>query len=304
VGEGEGGQHAIVPAPLIATKLSAIGKYAFISLSEKEISFDEVESGTSPDPKEVVLRNESVVPAEFELVRFDRDRDEVFDIRPKRGVIPPQSEVSVSVHYSPLAMGCFSLDRYAFRTPGSCNTLLSCRGMAMPPKVCLFKEPVVHRDEEMAKSATNIGHNIFSTSTSVSVSPETEDNLTKSEGAPNFSLNFRDVEVGKVETRVFYLRNDSHREAAFSIIADENGIFKMNPKQGIIPALFKSFPVTVVFSPPKPSNYYRRFFVLIGDALPIFYDCLGKGFCFVFFCIYCNLYSFKRNWLYSSKRRD
>jgi len=50
----------------------------------------------------------------------------------------------------------------------------------------------------------------------------------------------------------------------------------MNPKQGFIPALFKSFAVTVVFAPTKPNNYYRRFFVLVGDALPLFYDCLGE----------------------------
>ena len=64
-------------------------------------------------------------------------------------------------------------------------------------------------------------------------------------------------------------------QAYFSIIADSNGVFKMDPKQGTIPALFKAFPVTVVFTPTKPNNYYRRFFVLVGDALPLFYDCLG-----------------------------
>lgn len=91
------------------------------------MSFDEVISGTVPEPKEVVLRNESVVPAEFSLIRFDKDRDEVFDIQPRSGVIRPMSEIPVIIKYSALAMGCFSLDRYHFRTPGNCNAPLSCR---------------------------------------------------------------------------------------------------------------------------------------------------------------------------------
>eukprot|EP01040_Poterioochromonas_malhamensis_P021834 gene21834-26426_t len=52
----------------------------------------------------------------------------------------------------------------------------------------------------------------------------------------------------------------------------------MSPKQGIIPPLTKSFAVTLLFQPSKPMNYYRRFFVLVEDALPLFYDCMGTGF--------------------------
>ena len=269
------GVHAIIPDPIISTKLSAIGKYAYITLSDPEINFGEVISGIVPDRREVLLRNESVVPAEFELIRFDRDRDEVFNITPKSGVILPRSEIPITIQYSALAMGCYSLDRYAFRTPGNCNTTLTLKGMTMPPTVSLYKQPVVnYKNEEEVVHDSTLNPLFNSLSGSNSLASTTN----KKEGAPDFSLNFRDVEVGKVETRILYLRNDSHRDAAFSIIADENGTFKMHPKQGIIPALFKSFAVTIVFSPPKPNNYYRRFFVLVGDALPLFYDCLGTGY--------------------------
>ena len=258
------GVHAIIPNPLIVTKLSAIGKFAYINLSDHMLSFEEVVSGTKPEQKEIVLYNNSVVPAEFSLIRLDGDRDEVFDIEPKSGVIPPRSEIPVYINYRALAMGCYTLDRYAFRTPGNCNTILTLKGTSMPPKVSIFKDtppaPPGSTNALALTSQTSVG------------------TLMGEEGAPLFSLNFRDIEIGRVETRLLYIRNDSHREVPFCIIADPNGIFKFSPRQGIIPPLMKNFPVKVVFVPPKPINYYRRFFVLVGDSMPLFYDCMGTGF--------------------------
>jgi hypothetical protein len=256
------GVHAIIPNPVLVTKLSAIGKFAYIAVSDQVVSFDEVVSGMIPEAKEIVLANNSVVPAEFQLIRLDSDRDEVFDIHPKSGVIPPRGELPVSIQYRALAMGCYTHDRYAFRTPGNCNTVFTLKGTSMPPRVTLFKEVVPAKaSAQTSETSLTLGSSLLS-----------------EEGAPHFSLNFRDIEVGKVETRLLYLRNDSPRDVPFSVIGDENGIFKMTPKQGIVPALVKSFPVKVVFVPPKPINYYRRFFVLVGDAQPLFYDCLGTGF--------------------------
>lgn len=264
VGEGV---HAIIPEPTITIKISAIGKYAYIVLSDDLVSFEEVVSGVKPETKEIILKNDSVVPAEFDLIRLDNDRDEVFLINPKSGVIPPLSEVNVTIDYLPLAMGCFSYDRYVFRTPGNCETMLSVKGTTMPPKVLLFK------DSALAKYSKDNDHSFtLNRSTSLDAS------LLENEGAPDFSLNFRDVEIGKVETRILLLKNETNRDAAFSIIADEHGMFQMHPRQGVIPAMYKAFAVTVKFAPTKPINYYRRFFVLIGDALPLFYDCLGTGY--------------------------
>lgn len=115
VGEGS---DSLVPEPIISTKLSAICKHAFIVLSESEVTFGEVLSGTPADSttKEVELRNTSVVPAEFALFRHENDRDEVFAISPRKGIIEAMSEISIKVKYNANAMGVDSLDRYAFRT--------------------------------------------------------------------------------------------------------------------------------------------------------------------------------------------
>ena len=85
VGEGV---HAIIPNPVISTRFSAIGKFAFIVLSESSIAFGEVLCGTPPEKtvKEVVLRNDGVVPAEFQLIRHETDRENVFDVNPKQGM--------------------------------------------------------------------------------------------------------------------------------------------------------------------------------------------------------------------------
>lgn len=267
------GIHAIIPNPIIRITLSAKAKYAHICLSQPEVSFEEVVSGVSPPRQKLLLKNTSPVPAEFSLIRYDTDRDEVFNIYPKEGIVPAMSDITVTVSYSALAMGCFSLDRYTFRTPGNCNAILTCKGTSIAPKVTLFKEgtPKLTKSSDMMHLTMDQQKELLETTKVIG-------GFTFFEAAPEFSLNFRDVEVGKVESRIFYLRNDSIRDTPFSIIADENATFKMSPKQGIIPSMYKLWPIKVIFSPMRPSNYYRRFFVLVGDGLPLFYDCLGTGY--------------------------
>lgn len=249
VGEGA---HALIPEPLIAIKLSAIGKYAYIVLSELDVAFGEILSGTNPHSikKDVVLRNNSPVPAEFTVIRQDNDLDEVFSISPRSGTIPPLCEIPVYVTYRALATGCFSLDRYTFKTPGNCTTTLTCTGMSISPQVSLFKE-------------NNNGP---------------EGTGTFFAASPADSINFQDLEVGNKSTRVFYLSNDGHSDIAYSVISDLFGVFKVSPKQGVVPAKMQRFAVKVYFSPEKPINYYRRIFVLITDALPLFFDVMGTGF--------------------------
>ena len=63
------------------------------------------------------------------------------------------------------------------------------------------------------------------------------------EGSPSNSINFRDLEIGQTETRILYLKNESERETFYSILSDENGIFKLSAKQGTIPALCTGYAV-------------------------------------------------------------
>lgn len=257
VGEGV---HAIIPEPTLVTRISAIGKYAYIVLSENLVDFGEVLVGTEPDsiPRDVLLRNNSVVPAEFRLVRHDNDRDEVFSVYPNSGVIPAQSSVTINIRYHSLAFGTFSLDRYSFQTPGNCTTTLTCTGFALAHNVLVRKEApaVLGPNQDLTIGGANDGY---------------------FEGSPPNSLNFRDTEVGLKETRILFLKNLSTRPATFSIVTDPEGTFKIEPQQGTISGLLETY-VKLTFSPTRPINYYKRIFVLINNALPQFLDVMGTGF--------------------------
>lgn len=246
VGEGV---HAIIPEPVLVTKLSTIAKFAYIVLSDEIVDFGEVLSGTAPETttKEIILRNQSVVPAEFSCRRQHKDYDEWFSISPRGGVIPPQSEVAVKISFLALASGCYDNEEYVFSTPGGCETVLTCSGLSMPPKVTLHKEVA--------------GSNV------------PDENM----GTPLNSLNFRDIEINQLVTRVFFLKNSSTLPATYSILADKDGIFKIHPRQGVIPAEME-VAVKLTFVPTKPINYYRRIFILISEGLPLFIDVMGTGF--------------------------
>ncbi|CAM9246985.1 unnamed protein product, partial [Ectocarpus fasciculatus] len=256
VGEGV---HAIIPEPKLITRFSAVAKFAFLSLSESKIDFGEVLSGTAPDerPQEVLLRNSSVVPAEFELYRHDNDRDEVFDVQPRKGVVPARGEVPIKVKYSALAAGSYSSDVYTFRTPGNSRTSLTCTGLAMQPVITFRKQLASSKASDQTLDLDTL--------------------LDGPSGAPTNSINFGEVEIGKITTRIFYLKNNSTRDTVYSIVADENGVFQMEPRQGVVPAQME-ISVKLTFSPQHPINFYRRIWILLGEALPLFYDAYGNGF--------------------------
>ena len=239
--------HANIPEPIITTRLSAIGKYAYIVLSEFLLDFGEVVSGTSSDllTREVMLRNNGLVPAEFSCFREENDRDEVFDIYPRSGIVPPQGELAVKVKFHALAFGSYSFEQYSFRTPGGCTTTLSLKAQVMPVNVIARKE-------------------VRGTTSTLSSTPLN-------------SINFGDVEIGSVQTRILFLKNDSAVEASFDVLCNAEGTFKVEPSQGTIPAEMETH-LKLTFVPTRPINYYRRIFILLSDSLPLFFDAYGSGF--------------------------
>lgn len=72
------------------------------------------------------------------------DVPEPFRLVPRQGVVAvgKSHEITVSIILQDASetMCCYSRDRYAFRTPGNCNTILNLRGMSIPPRVMLYKD--------------------------------------------------------------------------------------------------------------------------------------------------------------------
>ncbi|GMI16115.1 hypothetical protein TrLO_g4845 [Triparma laevis f. longispina] len=241
VGEGV---NATKPVPRLETRLSAVAKYPYIVASEHSVNFNEVVVNCNDDfqiKRELVVRNQSVVPAAYKILRIESDRSPVFDVQPNEGIIPPGSEVNLVVRYAPVVAGTFSAETYQIVTPGGNKEIMKFSGRCMSPVVRMYKKADPFQP-----------------------------------GVPN-SLNFRDAHVGDTVSRVLFLKNESERPCAFCFITDDNGIFKFNKTRGVIPANFETS-VLLSFTPAKPGNFYRRIFCLIEDALPQFIDCLGSGY--------------------------
>jgi len=69
--------------------------------------------------KDFYLRNHSVVPVSFSLVREEKDDiSSAFVISPCSGVVELQSEIRIEVKYYPLNAGVYSCEHFRFITPG------------------------------------------------------------------------------------------------------------------------------------------------------------------------------------------
>merc|ERR1719502_973774 len=140
VGEGV---NAIKPKPVLTMNFSSIGKHPHITLSDESIDFGDILvdcADYTQIKKEVVLKNHGVVPATFEIKRRENDCDNVFDVSPMCGCVPPKDEVTIKIIYSARTFGTFSIDNYDFFTPGGNTISLQCAGRAVSPMVSLKKK--------------------------------------------------------------------------------------------------------------------------------------------------------------------
>ncbi|RHY40624.1 hypothetical protein DYB34_011655 [Aphanomyces astaci] len=212
----------------------------------KEAHFGEliVGGGSSlkhPTDKEFILRNRSLVRASFQIVPVETDHEPVFFFSPLRGVIPPEASVPITVKYTPLSPGTFTCDTFRIQTPGGHHATLSCRGKAIGPRVSLWKK--------------NLASNLIKAN----------------------SLNFKDVQVGIMSTRVLVLKNESNVAARFNFMAAPCGVFGIDKVAGVVPPLL-DMSITLTFCPENAGNFYRRLFILVQNHSTIYVDILGTGY--------------------------
>ncbi|DAZ93440.1 TPA: hypothetical protein N0F65_003137 [Lagenidium giganteum] len=227
-------------------KISGISKFTHLSASETELNFGEILVGAqntarAPTEKEFVLRNRSLVRATFQILNVENDHDPVFAFSPLSGVVPPESSLTVRVKYTPLSAGTFTCDHFDVVTPGGNSVRITCKGKAVGPVVSLWKK--------------NLASNLVSTR----------------------SINFKDVPVGKLSSRVLILRNESPIEVFFHFDCQQHGVFGFDKTSGRI-APFLEMNVTISFAPTQPGNFYRRMFILLQNQTTTFVDILGTGY--------------------------
>ena len=249
-------------------KMSGIGKYPFISSSDKSLDFEEVltDIPSKMIQKEFELRNQSLVRATFKIVAVEHDHDPVFRFSPTTGVIDPESHIMVRVQYYPKAARTFTCDNFDIITPGGNTVRINCRALGIGPTVVLAKKENPREVEEEGEEgeASGGGSNGM-----VAKRRRPVDRPT--------SLSFGDVKIGSVVSRVVYLNNNSSIPVYYQFVVEDKGTFQFNQTYGIIPPNLQSH-VVIRFDPEVSGNFCRRIFCLLKDQMPVAIDCVGTAY--------------------------
>lgn len=111
-------------------KMSAIGKYPFVTINHEKFDFESLLVGKQAQ-KDVILKNNSLVPAEFNVERVNDDgKDIAFSIDNYHGVIPPGSSFKIIVKFIPSVVGQTSCTQYRVKVVGGNDLNFSCVGQA------------------------------------------------------------------------------------------------------------------------------------------------------------------------------
>ena len=88
--------------------MSAIGKYPFLTINHERFDFETLLVGKVAS-KEVILKNNSLVPAHFTVEKVNDDgKDLAFSIDNYNGVVPPNASFKITVKYVPQVVGLTS----------------------------------------------------------------------------------------------------------------------------------------------------------------------------------------------------
>jgi cilia- and flagella-associated protein 65 len=89
-------------------KMSAIGKYPFITINHERFDFETLLVGKVAQ-KDVILKNSSLVPANFTVEKINDDgKDTAFSIDSYSGIVPPNASFKITVKYVPTVVGLTS----------------------------------------------------------------------------------------------------------------------------------------------------------------------------------------------------
>ena len=123
-------------------KMSGIGKYPYVNLSDEKLNFESLTVGKSMS-KTVELRNYSQVTACFTIEKINDDgKDTSFTLNKEAGTIQPGASTKITVTYDPTIVGSFSNTQYSIKTLGGNELKLSCSGQALGSDVCLSSKSI------------------------------------------------------------------------------------------------------------------------------------------------------------------
>ena len=111
-------------------KVSAIGKYPFITLDAEDIDFDSLLVGKTVS-RELKLQNSSLVPAQFQIEKVSDDgKDPSIKVDIKQGTLSPGQILTINLSYTPEIPGVNSQVQFLVSAFGGNEIKFSAKGLA------------------------------------------------------------------------------------------------------------------------------------------------------------------------------
>jgi hypothetical protein len=117
-------------------KLTGVGKFTYLSASDTELDFGDVQTGNT-STRTITLRNQSLVNASFKIVNLDTNEGDIFAFSPTVGVIPPEETVDITIKFGPHCTGMYSSENFEVATPGGNTIQINCAGLSVGPDIHL-----------------------------------------------------------------------------------------------------------------------------------------------------------------------
>ena len=124
-------------------KISAIGKYPFLSLSTAKLDFQTL-LVNKQITKELIIKNQSQVSAHFEIKQnFDDEfRDKSFQLDIKSGDIPSKSSFLIKITFKPAVVNLISVAHFNVECPGGNSLSFECSGVGTGYVVFLSSQSI------------------------------------------------------------------------------------------------------------------------------------------------------------------
>ncbi len=128
-----------------------------MGLSTHKIDFGELLTGLTMF-REIVLKNPSLVPAEFEIEKKDEGNDVLpaFTLDCNKSTIPPNSSFLIKIQYSPTVMGLFSCTHYTVKVKGGNEDEFTCIGQALGAEVTLSAKSVQFGEVTLGNTTSRV----------------------------------------------------------------------------------------------------------------------------------------------------
>lgn len=231
-------------------KMSCIGKYTFLSLSEARVNF-----GTRPPgkagrvEKELWLRNHATVPASFRISREPSQLTPVFSVEAEADVVPANESIKVIVRYTPFSPKSFTCTYFSISTPGGNTLRLQCVGGCDAAQLSLTTS-----GDKGSHAFLEFGEcEVFENN------PDKQAKVTHT-------------------VKALTLRNTGSCPLFFSFHAPADEAFKFLDKAyGQIGAEAEKS-LRVQFHPRRVGNFYSKLFCLVNDSVPACVEFLGTGY--------------------------